>query len=68
MSELNSSHTYRGGGDVDDGEVRNFGYLGVDWELANGAYRIKNIIADAPWDTEVRSPMKLAFAISPGSK
>jgi tricorn protease len=57
MSELNSSHTYRGGGDIDDGEVRNFGYLGVDWELANGAYRIKNIVADAPWDTEVRSPL-----------
>ena len=57
MSELNSSHTYRGGGDVDDGPVRNFGYLGVDWELANGAYRIKDIVADAPWDTEVRSPL-----------
>jgi tricorn protease len=57
MSELNSSHTYRGGGDIDDGEVRSFGYLGVDWELANGAYRIKNIVADAPWDTEVRSPL-----------
>ncbi|MCX6134581.1 MAG: PDZ domain-containing protein [Ignavibacteriales bacterium] len=57
MSELNSSHTYRGGGDIDDGDVRSFGYLGVDWELANGAYRIKNIIAGAPWDTEVRSPL-----------
>ncbi len=59
MSELNSSHTYRGGGDLDEAEVRNFGYLGVDWELANGAYRIKDIVADAPWDTEVRSPLAL---------
>jgi tricorn protease len=57
MSELNSSHTYRGGGDTDDGEFRNFGYLGIDWELANGAYRIKNIVTGAPWDTEVRSPL-----------
>ena len=57
MSELNSSHTYRGGGDVDEGDVRNFGYLGIDWELANGAYRIKNIVTGAPWDTEVRSPL-----------
>ncbi|MBF8296498.1 MAG: Periplasmic protease [Bacteroidetes bacterium] len=57
MSELNSSHTYRGGGDLEEGDVRNFGYLGVDWELASGAYRIKNIVADAPWDTEVRSPL-----------
>jgi len=57
ISELSSSHTYRGGGDVNEGEVRRFGYLGVDWELVNGAYRIKDIVADAPWDTEVRSPL-----------
>ena len=63
ISELSSSHTYRGGGDVDDGPVTNFGYLGVDWELSNGAYRIKDIVADAPWDTEVRSPL-----LQPGVK
>ncbi len=57
ISELNASHTYRGGGDVEEIETRNFGYLGVDWEVADGAYRIKNIVADAPWDTEVRSPL-----------
>ncbi len=57
IAELSSSHTYRGGGDVDNGPVSNFGYLGVDWELESGAYRIKDIVADAPWDTEVRSPL-----------
>ena len=57
IAELSASHTYRGGGDVDEGPVTNFGYLGVNWELSNGAYRIKNIVADAPWDTEVRSPL-----------
>jgi len=57
IGEISSSHTYRGGGDVDNGPVTNFGYLGVDWELTNGAYRIKDIVADAPWDTEVRSPL-----------
>jgi tricorn protease len=57
ISELNSSHTYRGGGDVEEAEVRKFGYLGIDWEIADGAYRIKDIVADAPWDTEVRSPL-----------
>jgi tricorn protease len=57
ISELSSSHTYRGGGDVNEGEVRHFGYLGVDWELVNGAYRIKDIVTDAPWDTEVRSSL-----------
>ncbi len=31
--------------------------LGVDWELANGAYRIKQIVRGGPWDTDVRSPL-----------
>jgi tricorn protease len=31
--------------------------LGVDWELANGAYRIKRIVRGGPWDTGVRSPL-----------
>jgi len=57
IAELNASHTYRGGGDLDEAPTRDFGYLGVDWELANGAYRIKAIISGAPWDTEVRSPL-----------
>jgi len=57
IAELNASHTYRGGGDVEEGETRAFGYLGVDWELVNGAYRIKKIIRGAPWDTEVRAPL-----------
>ena len=57
ISELSSSHTYRGGGDEEAGPVQSFGYLGVNWEIANGAYRIKDIVTDAPWDTEVRSPL-----------
>ncbi len=57
IAELNASHTYRGGGDLEQPERRTTGYLGIDWELANGAYRIKDIITGAPWDTEVRSPL-----------
>ena len=57
IGELNASHTYRGGGDADEADTRSFGYLGVDWEAANGGFRIKKIIAGAPWDTEVRSPL-----------
>ncbi|HTP12133.1 MAG TPA: PDZ domain-containing protein [Bacteroidota bacterium] len=57
IAELSSSHTYRSGGDVENGPQMNFGYLGVDWELDADAYRIKDIVADAPWDTEVRSPL-----------
>ncbi len=57
IGELNSSHTYKIGGDVEEPEKKGVGYLGVDWELANGAYRIKKIIRGAEWDAEVRSPL-----------
>lgn len=58
IAELNSSHTYRGGGDEEQAPQRAVGYLGVDWELNNGAYRIKRIVNGAPWDTEIRSPLE----------
>ncbi len=57
ISELNASHTYRGGGDDETPLRRQVGYLGVDWELNNGAYKIKRIVNGASWDTEVRSPL-----------
>ncbi|WP_304130904.1 S41 family peptidase [Ignavibacterium album] len=57
IAELNASHTYRGGGDEELPSQRAVGYLGIDWELNNGAYRIKRIIKGAPWDSEVSSPL-----------
>ncbi len=57
IAELSSSHTYRGGGDTESAPQRRVGMLGVNWALENGAYRIAEIIDDAPWDTEVRSPL-----------
>jgi tricorn protease len=57
ISELSSSHTYRGGGDTEAAKDVAVGYLGVDWEKTGGAYRIKKIIRGAPWDAEVRSPL-----------
>lgn len=57
IGELNASHTYRGGGDEERAPQRPVGYLGVNWELSNGAYKIKKIINGAPWDSEVRSPL-----------
>jgi tricorn protease len=57
IAELSSSHTYRGGGDTETPKSIAVGYLGVDWELAGGAYRIKTIVRGAPWDAEVRSPL-----------
>ena len=57
ISELSSSHTYRGGGDTEPAKEIAVGYLGVDWELSGGAYRIKKILRGAAWDAEVRSPL-----------
>jgi tricorn protease len=57
IAELNASHTYRGGGDSESPERRNVGYLGVDWTLENGMYKIDKIIRGADWDIEVRSPL-----------
>jgi len=57
IGELSSSHTYRGGGDLEQGLKRGVGMLGVDFALENGAYRIKRILRGAPWDAEVRSPL-----------
>jgi tricorn protease len=57
LGELNASHTYHGGGDMERGPSRSVGMLGVDWEVAGGAYRIKRIVRGGPWDTGVRSPL-----------
>ena len=57
IAELNSSHTYRGGGDTETPENLGVGLLGCDFELADGAYRIARIVSGAPWDNEVRSPL-----------
>jgi tricorn protease len=57
IGELNASHAYRGGGDTEKSEERGVGYLGVDFALENGAYRIHKIIEAAVWD-DVRSPLR----------
>lgn len=58
IAELNASHTYRGGGDVETPEQRRVGLLGVDWALEEGAYRIERIVDGAPWDVQTRSPLR----------
>jgi tricorn protease len=58
IAELNASHAYRGGGDQESAPTRRVGMLGVDWSLENGAYRIAHIVDGAPWDAEVRSPLR----------
>jgi tricorn protease len=57
ISELNASHTYRSGGDLEAGKELRVGYLGCDFMLTNGAYQISKIIDGGAWDSEVRSPL-----------
>lgn len=59
IGELNAGHTYNmGGGDTEQAGQRTVGLLGVDYALDNGAYRFARIIDGAPWDSEVRSPLR----------
>ncbi|RAI85025.1 S41 family peptidase [Algoriphagus yeomjeoni] len=57
IAELNASHTYNNGGDLESGPSMSVGYLGANFKLENGAYKIEKIIQGAPWDVEVRSPL-----------
>jgi tricorn protease len=57
IGELSASHTYHGGGDVEEAKRVNVGYLGVNWEAEGNYYKIKKIIHGASWDAEVRSSL-----------
>ena len=57
IGELNASHAYHGGGDLEKAPERGVGLLGVDWELADGAYRVARVVRAAPWETVARSPL-----------
>jgi len=54
ISELNASHTYYGGGDVDSGPREPIGHLGVDFELDQGYYRVAKVYEGGDWDTDAR--------------
>jgi tricorn protease len=60
IGELNASHTYFGGGDLERSKSQNTGYLGVDFEPDGEYYRIKKIIRGADYDAEARSPLDLS--------
>lgn len=59
IAELNASHTYRGGGDQETPEEKSVGYLGVDWAMEQGHFKVEKIVRGADWDNEVRSPLDL---------
>lgn len=60
IAELNASHTYVRGGDLERPEQISVGLLGCDFELdrENNAYRISKIYEGAVWDVRVRSPLR----------
>jgi tricorn protease len=60
IAELAAGHTYARQGDAEVSSNRGHGFLGIDWELANGAYRVKRIVRPAAWDSEVRSPFDVS--------
>ncbi|HEY4148004.1 MAG TPA: PDZ domain-containing protein, partial [Chitinophagaceae bacterium] len=59
IGELNSSHTYNGGGDEEEPKSKSVGYLGVNWQADGGYYKIKEILRGAAWDAEARSPLDM---------
>ena len=59
IGELNASHTYHGGGDVENTRIKNVGYLGIDWEASGNYYKVKKIIRGAAWDVATRSPLDM---------
>ncbi len=60
IGELNASHTYFGGGDLEQSKSQNTGYLGVDYEAAGDYYKIKNIVRAGSHDAEARSPLDIS--------
>jgi tricorn protease len=60
MGELNSSHTYIGGGDIEETDQISVGLLGADFELdkKNNAYRFKKIYGSSSNILDIRSPLK----------
>jgi tricorn protease len=56
QAELSAGHTYTSGGDVEQVAPVLTGFLGIDWTLDKGTYRIQRIVRPAAWDTAARSP------------
>ena len=57
IGELNASHTYYSGGDLETGKSTNTGYLGINWAADGDYYKVGKIIRGAEWDAEARSPL-----------
>jgi tricorn protease len=57
ISELNIGHAYYFDNGAGDEKFVPTGLLGCDFELADGAYRIKRILRGGAWDLDGRGPL-----------
>ncbi|MGH9740832.1 MAG: S41 family peptidase, partial [Candidatus Acidiferrum sp.] len=57
IAELNTSHTYVGGGDQPKRPHVSVGMLGADYEAEGGFYRITKIYPGENWNDATRSPL-----------
>jgi tricorn protease len=67
IAELNTSHTYVGGGDQPQYPHISVGLLGVDFEAHDGYYRIAKIYPGENWSEATRSPLtEPGLKVKPG--
>lgn len=59
IGELSAGHVYRYIPPAERPSRRPTGLLGVDFELNQGAYRIKKIYDAGAWNTEIQSPLTM---------
>lgn len=59
IGELSAGHVYRYIPPAERPARRPVGLLGADFQLHQGAYRIKKIYDAGPWNTEVQSPLTI---------
>lgn len=57
IGELNASHTYQGGGDLETTRQSRVGYLGINWIPEGKFYKVGEILHGAKWDAEAYSPL-----------
>ncbi len=57
IGELDTSHTYVGGGDLPDRKRVGVGMLGADLEPDGGFFKIKKIYPGENWNDDTRSPL-----------
>ena len=57
IAELNTSHTYVGGGDVPQRPSVNTGLLGADFAADGGFFRITKIYQGESWNPQMRAPL-----------